>query len=54
MSVAVEASIRGPRVDETCPFGVYEAFNEVGREVGLGPCVRYVGPQGPAIGAMGT
>ncbi|KAL8706718.1 MAG: hypothetical protein Q9201_000243 [Fulgogasparrea decipioides] len=44
LAVAVEGSITGPGVSETCPYGVYEAFNGMERrEVGLGPCLDYRG-----------
>ncbi|KAL8871860.1 MAG: hypothetical protein Q9174_002403 [Haloplaca sp. 1 TL-2023] len=44
LSVAAEGSIRGPLISDTCPFGVYEAYNGRNRsEVGLGPCVDYRG-----------
>ncbi|KAL8631554.1 hypothetical protein Q9189_002772 [Teloschistes chrysophthalmus] len=42
LSVAVEGSLKGPGLSDTCPFGVYEAFNgRASKEVGLGPCVDY-------------
>ncbi|KAL8968869.1 MAG: hypothetical protein Q9183_002270 [Haloplaca sp. 2 TL-2023] len=44
LSVAAVGSIRGPLISDTCPFGVYEAYNGRNRsEVGLGPCVDYRG-----------
>ncbi|KAI4091082.1 MAG: hypothetical protein LQ344_004310 [Seirophora lacunosa] len=43
LAVAGEGSIRGPGAGETCPLGVYEAYNVEGREVGLGPCVDFRG-----------
>ncbi|KAI4103460.1 MAG: hypothetical protein L6R37_003815 [Teloschistes peruensis] len=44
LSVAVEGSIRGPGISDTCLFGVYQAFNgRASAEVGLGPCVDYRG-----------